>query len=198
MRKVVHWIDDEVSKLDILIKQIQKQNIFVRTYRSGEEFFEKYHPSPVEIIFIDYYLGIGSTGLELLYRIRKEKIESRVVVISGMLDVKSTRDLIFAGASDIIEKQSPITLLKDIFTQISQVEASYKSSRVRDIYNAMSEKQQKVCDGMIKRLSTTEIVNLTGLGYSNVRKYKGQIFKLFREKGYMISGANDISKLFMK
>ncbi|AJI46908.1 response regulator [Francisella philomiragia] len=198
MRKVVHWIDDEIDKLKIIVQQLQKQNIIVRTYNEADEFFKKYHPSPIELILIDYFLDENNMGIDILKRIRQEKIDSRVVVVSGMLDVQSVKNLIFAGASDIIEKNSPITMIREVLKQVELCQAKYQSSKIRMIYNTLTEKQKVVCDGMINRLSTNEIVQVSGLGYSNVRKYKSQIFEIFRDEGYVINTARDISKIFTK
>lgn len=115
-----------------------------------------------------------------------------------MLDVQSVKNLIFAGASDIIEKNSPITMIREVLKQVELCQAKYQSSKIRMIYNTLTEKQKVVCDGMINRLSTNEIVQVSGLGYSNVRKYKSQIFEIFRDEGYVINTARDISKIFTK
>lgn len=198
MRKILHWLDDEAHSLKSIITQIQNNSdISVRTYKDESTFFRDYRQFPVEVIFLDFYLGNSQrNGLDILKRIRQEKINSRVVVISGMLDIEITKKLIFAGASDVFEKKSPITIIKEVFTQMSLAEVNYQSSKAREAYNDLNQKQKMICDAMIDRLSNSEIVEKTKLGYSNVRKYKGQIFNIFRSKGYSIKNSRDFSKIF--
>lgn len=198
MRKVVHWIDDEAIKLEGVVKQIQnKSDVIVRMYNNEDTFFKNYRQYPIEIIFLDYYMGNSDrTGLDILKKIRAEKINSRIVIISGMLDIEATKKLIFSGASDVLEKKSPVSLVTEVFKQLALAEISYQSSRSREIYSGLSEKQRLICDLMIERLTNIEIMKKTGLGYSNVRKLKGQIFEEFRKKGYLIKNSKDFSKIF--
>ena len=60
---------------------------------------------PFDCVLLDFHLP-DATGLEILRRIRQEKIDTPVIMLTGQQDAKAVAELMKAGAADYIAKDS--------------------------------------------------------------------------------------------
>ena len=100
---VVHVIDDDDAARDSLAFLLDTAGFCVRTYESAVVFLGELARVEPGCIISDVRMP-EITGLELLRRLRDQKIDWPVIVMTGQGDVTLAVELIKAGALDFIEK----------------------------------------------------------------------------------------------
>ena len=91
-------------------------NAVVTCCDDGAEAIHLAQQTPFELILLDWNLGSGLAGLEVLQRIKSEAPQTRVVIVSGDCDTSLVRQAIEAGAVGFVPKESPSALLIDALT----------------------------------------------------------------------------------
>lgn len=196
MLKIIHWIDDEISELRPTIRQFEKRGIIVKTYSNWNDFNDNYQIYPYEIIIVDYFLGSHQDGFDILKNIRSRLIKSPIIIHSGMLNIAATRNLFLNGADDVIEKSDYKTFIEIVTDKLDSLNKANNCKDIVEIANSFSEKEKLVFETITKKLSDEEALYYTGLGFSNLRKYKRKIFDKFRSKGYEVKSSRDICNRF--
>ena len=100
---VVHVIDDDDAARDSLAFLLDTAGFCVRTYELAVVFLGELARVEPGCIISDVRMP-EITGLELLRRLRDQKIDWPVIVMTGQGDVTLAVELIKAGALDFIEK----------------------------------------------------------------------------------------------
>ena len=100
---VVHVIDDDDAARDSLAFLLDTAGFCVRTYESAVVFLGQLARVEPGCIISDVRMP-EITGLELLRRLRDQKIDWPVIVMTGQGDVTLAVESIKAGALDFIEK----------------------------------------------------------------------------------------------
>lgn len=100
---VVHVIDDDDAARDSLAFLLDTAGFCVRTYESAVVFLGELARVEPGCIISDVRMP-EITGLELLRRLRDQKIDWPVIVMTGQGDVTLAVESIKAGALDFIEK----------------------------------------------------------------------------------------------
>ena len=100
---VVHVIDDDDAVRDSLAFLLDTAGFCVRTYESAVVFLGELARVEPGCIISDVRMP-EITGLELLRRLRDQKIDWPVIVMTGQGDVSLAVESIKAGALDFIEK----------------------------------------------------------------------------------------------
>jgi two-component system response regulator FixJ len=100
---VVHVIDDDDAARDSLAFLLHTAGFCVRTYESAVVFLGELARVEPGCIISDVRMP-EITGLELLRRLRDQKIDWPVIVMTGQGDVTLAVESIKAGALDFIEK----------------------------------------------------------------------------------------------
>lgn len=78
-------------------------NFTINSYAHADDFLRNLKPD-VNIAFIDYYLGNGVTGVEVMKSIHQKCDDCKVVIISQARNKLSAVDTILEGASAFIYK----------------------------------------------------------------------------------------------
>ena len=100
---VVHVIDDDDAARDSLAFLLDTAGFCVRTYESAVVFLGELARVEPGCIISDVRMP-EITGIELLRRLRDQKVDWPVIVMTGQGDVTLAVESIKAGALDFIEK----------------------------------------------------------------------------------------------
>lgn len=96
-------VDDEENILKALSIILKDRGFFVLTEKSGGRALETFLKEKPDIVFLDVWLP-EIDGLELLEKIKGEKPETVVIMISGHGTVSTAVEAVKKGAFDFIEK----------------------------------------------------------------------------------------------
>jgi DNA-binding NtrC family response regulator len=87
-----------------------KIEIEISSFTNYEDFLRNLKPD-VDISFVDFYLGHGKTGLDIIKEIKKISANCKIVIISQSMGVSASLLTLNEGATDFIHKD------KDAFTK---------------------------------------------------------------------------------
>jgi len=88
-------VDDDADVRDMLVRFLKRRGYTVDSARDGEEALASVRANDPDLMLLDIYLPKMS-GLEVLYEIRDDDLNTRTIVLSGIPDdqmVRSTKDL---------------------------------------------------------------------------------------------------------
>lgn len=109
-RDVVLIVDDDEAVLTMLVKVIRSNGIDAETAASGEEALERVESRRYDLILLDINLS-GMDGFEVVEAIRKKRIKTPIIIVSGRKEDYDTLYGLDIGADDYITKPfNPITL----------------------------------------------------------------------------------------
>ena len=104
-------VDDEPGVRSALSGVLRDEGYDVETVGSGEACLNQLSNKIFDVVVLDIWLP-GMDGLEILSRMREQKVKAQVVVISGHGNIESAVRAIKMGAFDFVEK--PLSLDKAI------------------------------------------------------------------------------------
>ena len=99
----VFVVDDDPALRDSLKFLIESVGITVKVFASAEEFLEAFDPKEHACVVLDVRMP-GLSGLELLEKLKSERLAPTVLLITGHGDVPMAVRALKAGAFDFIEK----------------------------------------------------------------------------------------------
>ncbi|MFO7585022.1 MAG: response regulator [Anaerolineales bacterium] len=109
IQKRILIVDDqrEVSRLLRSALETIEQGLKVSEAPSGEEAFLEASRVPMDLLVVDYRLP-GITGIELMEKMRVRYPEIKVIIISGVSDRKSLKEIEESGADAFFTKPVPM------------------------------------------------------------------------------------------
>ncbi|MGY3443403.1 response regulator FixJ [Bradyrhizobium sp. USDA 4473] len=96
-------IDDDAAMRDSLAFLLDISGFWVTTYETALEFLNDIASGPVDCVVSDIRMP-GMSGLELVRKLKADRIDCPVVLITGHGDVSLAVEAMKAGAIDFIEK----------------------------------------------------------------------------------------------
>lgn len=109
MQKTLLVIDDEKSILESLSGALGDEGYSVKTVCSGKEGLEQLSQSDYDVVLLDIWMD-GMDGIETLKRLKAQKPQQIVVMMSGHGTIETAVTATKLGAYDFIEK--PLSLEK--------------------------------------------------------------------------------------
>lgn len=96
-------IDDERDFVDGLLKRLRRKGIACHGVYCAAEAFEKIASETYDTVLLDMLLP-DQNGNEVLRRIKSQRPETRVIVLTGHASVAEGRESIRYGAADYLVK----------------------------------------------------------------------------------------------
>ena len=118
-RNAILLVDDEVGIRESLSAILTEEGFKVETASSGEECLALLENKIFELILLDIWLP-GIDGLQTLEAVKKMKIDSAVVMISGHGTIETAVKATRLGAFDFIEK--PLSIEKTLLVMKNALE----------------------------------------------------------------------------
>jgi two-component system nitrogen regulation response regulator NtrX len=148
-------VDDEPGIRDSLRAVLDDEGFDVETAKSGEECLELVKQSDFACILLDIWLGKGIDGLETLKRLREQKNDSAVIMISGHGNIETAVRSTKLGAFDFIEK--PLSLDKTVVTVKNAVKQRKLELANVEIQRELSEEFAMVGESVAMRALRKQI-----------------------------------------
>lgn len=108
-------VDDEIVTLMVFKQFFSNNEIAVETAETLEEALDHINQKNYDIILADLRLTgvIGQEGLEILKAVRRQKLKTQVIIITGYGSPETREEAFSLGASHYFEKPvSPYILLE--------------------------------------------------------------------------------------
>jgi DNA-binding response OmpR family regulator len=103
-------IDDEQTLCNLLKSELEQYRYLVDTADSGETGLDKIQQKRFDLIILDIRMP-GMDGLEVLKKIRENDLANKVIMLTGVDELKIARDSLQLGANDFLTKPYDIKTL---------------------------------------------------------------------------------------
>jgi two-component system, LuxR family, response regulator FixJ len=175
----VHVIDDDEAMRDSLGFLLGSAGFSVHMYDSATAFLAQMPASRSGCVVTDIRMP-GMDGLELLQRLRREKIALPVIVMTGHGDVPLAVDAMKLGAADFVEKPfDGERLISAIRTALSGSTGADKGEAISpDAANriaSLSGRERQVMEGLVSGLSNKIIARDYGISPRTVEVYRANV-----------------------
>jgi two-component system OmpR family response regulator len=132
-------VDDEPEYLEVMAERLAGRGFVVDQAQNGNQALEKIDEAKYDVIVLDFMMP-GMDGLETLKRIRAQKPDLQVILLTGHATVKSGVEAIKLGALDFLEKPAEIEKLTQMI----------KSAKAKRVLLAEQSQKKFVMDALKK------------------------------------------------
>ncbi|MEE2744800.1 MAG: response regulator [Bdellovibrionota bacterium] len=119
-KKVMLVLDDETGILGIF-EELLGEDYEIHCCKNIEEGLDALKENRPEIMFLDYLVN-GEIGLDLIDKVKEEKLETAWAVMTSYKRMISDKDLDKMGECPIIEKPFKLELLRETLEDILKKE----------------------------------------------------------------------------
>jgi len=105
-------VDDEEEFIDLMSQRLETRGLKVVTVSSGEEAVKKVADQSFDVAVVDLAMP-GIDGIETLIKIKAERPDIEVIMLTGQATVKSGIEAMKHGASDFLEKPVDLNVLME-------------------------------------------------------------------------------------
>jgi len=96
-------IDDSIELLELMSALLEDQNYIVYKALNGPKGIELFKDNEIDLVLLDVKLP-GMNGIEILEKIKKQKSDQIVIMVTGSADISDAVDAMKLGAFDYISK----------------------------------------------------------------------------------------------
>ena len=96
-------VDDEDALRTIVHHELQSHGYEVHEAEDGEVALQKLDSTRFDLVILDIYMP-NIDGMEVLRKIREKKIMTKVIMLTGVNELKIARESVALGANDFITK----------------------------------------------------------------------------------------------
>ena len=133
-------VDDEKQFLDALSQRLETRGLKVNAVTSGEAAIEQAKEKNFDAIVLDLAMP-GIDGIETLKRIKKDRPDLEIIILTGHATVKSGVEAMKLGAEDFLEKPVDLkVLLEKIGKAKNKRMLVVEKSREEEIKNILKSK----------------------------------------------------------
>jgi len=133
-------VDDEKQFLDALSQRLETRGLKVNAVTSGEAAIEQAKDKHFDAIVVDLAMP-GIDGIETLKRIKKDRPDLEIIMLTGQATVKSGVEAMKLGAVDFLEKPVDLkVLLEKIGKAKNKRLLVVEKSREEEIKNILKSK----------------------------------------------------------
>jgi DNA-binding response OmpR family regulator len=96
-------VDDEETLRQLIKHELAEQGFHVDDAPDGEKALEKLSGDRFNLVILDIRMP-GISGLDVLKKIREENLADKVIMLTGVDELKIARESVQLGASDFLTK----------------------------------------------------------------------------------------------
>lgn len=113
MGKILLAEDEEVLRM-LIVDTLEDEEHTIDEACNGEEAYELIKKNSYDLLIVDHMMP-GYTGLELIQKIRKDNIQTKILMLSAKSQEIDQKNVLDAGANYFISKPfSPLQLVERI------------------------------------------------------------------------------------
>jgi len=178
---VVHVIDDDEAARQSLTFLLGTSQFVARAHESAKAFLDALPAIESGCIITDVRMP-EIDGIELLRRLKNQKIGWPVIVVTGHADVPLAVEAIKQGASDFIEKPYDAEVLleavKSAFNSFERgVQRESERAEVQDKIASLSARERQVLDGLVAGHPNKIIAYNLQISDRTVEVYRANVMK---------------------
>ena len=176
---IVHIIDDDAAVRDSLAFLLQTIRITAVVYESGTAFLSRLTGAEQGCIITDIRMP-DISGIDLLRRVKEQKLALPVIVITGHGDVPLAVEAMKLGAFDFLEKPfSDETMIAAVRLALDSSKQSEKASADRAELErritSLSTREREVLDGLIAGHANKVIASDLDISPRTVEIYRANV-----------------------
>jgi RNA polymerase sigma factor (sigma-70 family) len=177
----VFVIEDDIYVREPLERLIRNAGWQAETFASAQDFLARPRPSVASCLILA--LSDGDTrGLELQKQIARERPEMPIIVISGLHDVRTTVEVMKAGAVDFFVKPfCKDSLLRTIGDSLERSRMALdREMQLRDLrscYTSLSPREQQVMRLVVAGLLNKQVGGELGISEITVKAHRGHVMQ---------------------
>jgi two-component system, LuxR family, response regulator FixJ len=188
---LIHVIDDDAAMRDSLAFLLDVNGFQVEVFESSNDFFSKM-PVRVPACVVSDIRMPGMNGIELVRKLKNDRVACPVVLITGHGDVALAVEAMKAGAVDFIEKPfDDAVLLNAIRSALVIAPASQSDSTAQTEARArlaeLSPRERDVLEGLVAGKINKVIAHELNISPRTVEVYRANLMAK--------TGARSISEL---
>jgi FixJ family two-component response regulator len=192
---IVHIIDDDAGMRKSLVMLAGSAVLHARGYESAEAFLRESVVHQPGCVVLDLRMS-GMSGLDLLQRLRADKNDIPVILISGHADVPAAIRGMKLGAVDLLEKPfEPAVLLEAIQRCVAISQKLHQQRReaalVRRRFEDLTARELELLGFIVDGRSNKQIAGDMGISVKTVANHRAN---LMAKSG--ASNAADLARLF--
>jgi two-component system, response regulator RegA len=110
MSEKVLLVDDEADLLEVMVERIEARGVQVVTATCVDEALECIAAEEFDAVVLDFMMP-GMDGIETLKRLKQDKPDLRIILLTGYATVEKSAEALKLGAIDLMEKPADIDKL---------------------------------------------------------------------------------------
>ncbi|MDI6765434.1 MAG: response regulator [Bacteroidota bacterium] len=103
-------VDDEDTLRLLIRSELEDRGFDVEEAENGEIALQKLHDNTYNLVILDIRMP-GIDGMEVLKKIREDNLADKVIMLTGVDELKIARDSLHLGANDFLTKPYEIKTL---------------------------------------------------------------------------------------
>jgi FixJ family two-component response regulator len=178
---IVFVVDDDVSVRESLQLLIRCEGWHPRAFASAQEFFARPPALVPNCLVLDVSLA-GLDGLDVQRRIAAERPETPIIFISSHGDVRTTVQIMKAGAFEFLMKPLRDDVMLSAIREAlerSLVALGHEAemSVLRDCYASLSPRERQVMGLVVSGLLNKQVGGELGISEITVKAHRGQVMQ---------------------
>jgi FixJ family two-component response regulator len=180
-KPTIHVVDDDEAMRDSLVWLLDDDRYDVRTYASGEDFLERFAPSPPACVILDIRMP-GISGVEVHERMARQGVVTPVVFVTGHGDVPMAVDAIKRGAFDFVEKPFNEARLTGIIERALEEDAKFAGQTAAQTEIAarlakLSPREREVLDLVVAGKMNKTIADVMNISIKTVEAHRAKVME---------------------
>jgi two-component system response regulator FixJ len=181
---IVFVVDDDPAMRDSLKFLIGSVGITVKPFASAEDFLKEFQPHQHACIVLDVRMP-GLSGLELLERLKEERLTPPVLLITGHGDVPMAVRALKAGAFDFIEKPFSDQVLLERIQQALSLDDERRTELesvlvIEERLNSLTPREREVFEIVVSGTPNKVIASRLELSQKTVEVHRAHVMEKMR------------------
>jgi FixJ family two-component response regulator len=177
----VFVVDDDSDMRESLNDLISSVRLPVKDYPSATEFLDDYDPSTPGCVLLDVRMP-GMSGLELQDKLRQQRMDIPIIIITGHGDVPMALRAMKNGAVDFIEKPFRPQVLLDRIREAIDKDAIARKARARRSeiavrFARLTPRERQVVDLLVSGCSSKQIATQLGVTSQAIDAHRARATK---------------------
>lgn len=184
-QKIVHLIDDDAAVRDAVGMLLRTEGFKVHLYDSAMAFLKAAAGARAEGCVVTDVRMPQMNGIELIARMKEERITIPVVVLTAHADVPLAVEAMKLGALDLLEKPfDDGALLAAVNAALERRNAEQNRSReseeIKNRLASLTRRENEILAGLLKGLSNKVIAHDLGISIRTAEVHRANIMAKMR------------------
>lgn len=177
----VYLVDDDEAVRYHLATVLRHYGLTVDAYPNVDDFIRDSVELSPAVVVSDMVMA-GMSGLDLLKHIRSAGWSSPIIFISGLSQPHQIIEAMKQGAVDFLWKPFSLDKLFDAIrkaleTDAARLEARVRLLRVKDLYSALTDREQEIFKLAVAGYGNIEISRMVDVQPDTVKKHRGRVME---------------------